>query len=302
MDLYDLLVDIIFPPLILVLGLFGNFMGYLVLRQARMQQIGPRNMYQYLLSMDSFYLIQITINYAQFGFKTDWPSYSKIGCKFWFYVNYAFATVSPMCLVYISADRYISIKYPTIRFLMRKRNNQLIYFLSVTFFNMIYYLPVLFSYSLVKVDLNLNNTQLDTVCTFINLDYQNIVAYMDLVNRSLLPFILILIFSILLSIEIFQSRKRILNNFKIEENQHFFSEIRLAVTSVCLNVFFMILQMPISIYDLIPDYYLIPFYSFAYFVFYMSYSINFYVLLFSNLLFKNQFYLLLKNIGDRCKF
>lgn len=285
MNLYEILIDIMFPPMILILGLIGNSTGYLVMKRPKLVQIGPRNIYKYLFIIDSIYLVQIVINYLQFGFKIDLSIYSRIGCKLWFYINYGFG------LVYISMDRFISIKYPAKRYMMRKRNNQLIFLIFTVVSNLLYYLPVVYNYNILIVTNTTNGTAGLTVCTFIDLDSQNVVAYMDLANRALLPFILILIFSVLLTIEIFKSRKRILEHFNVEDNRYYYNEIRLSITSLCLNFIYCILQMPISIYDLIPEYYLLPFYSFTYFLFYLSYAINSYVILFSNSLFRDQCFL-----------
>jgi hypothetical protein len=119
------------------------------------------------------------------------------------------------------------------------------------------------------------------------------MSYMNLANRLIFTSILKMTFSILLDTEVIKSHSRILGNFKTEENEYYFSNIRLAVTSICLNIIYILFQTPISIH-LIQDYSSMYFYIISYFLYYVSYSINFYVILIPNSLFRKEFILLLK--------
>ena len=118
---------------------------------------------------------------------------------------------------------------------------------------------------------------------------------MDLINRVILPSILIMIFSILLGIEVIKSRSRILGNFEKEGNEFVFNNIRLAFSSMCLNIIYTLSQMPISIFTFLPNYSQIYGFKFSYYIFYFSYSINFYIILISNSLFRKELLIFLKN-------
>ena len=156
-------------------------------------------------------------------------------------------------------------------------------------FNLIYYLPVSYDYVLVET-----NGTLD--CFFTSQYSQELISYMDLANRVLLPAILIMIFSLLLGLEVIKSRKRILANFQREENIIFLENISLALTSICFNIIYIILQIPISVYFFLPNYTQISYFSFVYYLFYLSYSINFYIICISNSLFRKELVSLLKSL------
>jgi hypothetical protein len=288
MDSFEYFVKYILPGLILGLGLFGNSLGFKVMERPKMLEIGPRNAYKYLFIMDTIYLLQLIVTNLQLSYQIDITLISNISCKLWNYLNYSLDTQSSMLLVYISIDRYVSIKIPALRFFMRKRNNQLIYFVFIFMFNLIYYLPVCYNYVLVTA----NET---SYCIFYNQFSQDLLSYMDLANRVILPSILILISSILLGIEVIKSKNRILTNFEKEENEYFFNNISLAITSICLNILYVLAQTPISIYTLLPSYTQIYGYVLSYYLFYSSYSINFYVLILSNSLFRKEFILFVRN-------
>jgi hypothetical protein len=285
MNSFEYFTYYIFPILILVIGLVGNYLGYKTIKRPRMLEIGPRNSYKYLFIMDNVYLVQIIVTYLQLSLNNDIAISSKALCKLWWYLNYSLDTQSSMLLVYISIDRYVSIKIPSLRFFMRKRNNQLIYFIFIFMFNLLYYLPVSYNFTLRRTNETLK-------CNYTYEYSEDLITYMDLGNRVVLPSILIITFSILLGIEVIKSRNRILNNFLKEENEYFFKNISLAITSIWFNIIYIVLQLPIT--SLISAYMPMNVYIFSYYLFYLSYSINFYIILISNSLFRKEFILFLK--------
>ena len=117
---------------------------------------------------------------------------------------------------------------------------------------------------------------------------------MDVLNRVILPFGLMLIGSILLIYSLFKSRTRIVENFLADENKTFYTEIRLATTSLSLNLIYILLNLPISVINFSQLYDNLYMYIYCYYLFYLSYSLNFYILLISNSLFQNEFFEMIK--------
>jgi len=283
-----LFVNYILPPLILIIGLIGNSVGIKVLLNKNLINIGPRDMYQYLFLTDSFYLLQIIGTYLQYTYSLDITTISNVSCKVWYHLNYSLATISPWLVVFISIDRYISIKYPARRFIMRNRSNQFIWYLFVVISLQIYYLPVPFFYEIIELT---NQTNIN-YCSFKNASSGLLISYMDLAIRVIVPFSLMLFMSMILSYSIFKSRKRIVENFLDEENKTFYKEIRLAVSSICLNLIYVFTQLPTSVYV----FYLQDSNDFKYiftlYLFYLSYAIDFYIILPTNSLFRKYFFAL----------
>ena len=77
---YEYFVYIIFPPLILFFGLFGNIIGLAVLSRKKLIQIGPVHVYRFLLTIDSIYLVLIIQKYVQFGFNIPFNKISSLIC------------------------------------------------------------------------------------------------------------------------------------------------------------------------------------------------------------------------------
>jgi hypothetical protein len=288
METFEFLSKYILPVFILVVGLVGNSLGLILIKRPKMVEIGPRNTYKYLFISDNIYLVQIIVTFLQLSFNIDLTILSNFACKLWNYINYSLDAQSSMLLVYISIDRYVSIKIPAFRFFMRKRNNQLIYFIFIFMFNLVYYLPLAYNYSLIETNETLE-------CDFNDQYSQDLISYMDFANLIILPSILITIFSLLLGIEVIKSRSRLLNNFKREENKYFFNNIRLAITSICLNFIYILLVTPLSVFYFLPNRNQIPGYVVSYYLFYSGYSINFYIILITNSLFRKEFIIFIKN-------
>jgi len=289
MDSFEYFTYYIFPPVILVIGLVGNFLGFKVMQRPKMLEIGPRNTYKYLFISDTIFLVQIIVTYLQLSFNIDITTSSKVMCKLWWYLNYSSDSQPSMLLVYISIDRYVSIKMPAVRYFMRKRNNQLIFFIFIIMFNLLYYLPVAYNFSLTE-------TNSSFPCNLDGQYLKDLISYLDLANRVVLSSFLIIIFSTLLGIEVIKSRSRILANFQREENEYFFKNISLAITSICFNIVYVLLQLPVTFFVLLPYFYFFDGYIFSYYLFYFSYSINFHILFVSNSLFRKEFILFLKEL------
>jgi hypothetical protein len=71
--------------------------------------------------------------------------------------------------------------------------------------------------------------------------------YMDLVNCVLGPFLLIILFSCLLIRANFKPRNRIHINNSVREHKSLKQDIKFAITSLLMNLFFILLQLPVEI-------------------------------------------------------
>lgn len=125
-----------------------------------------------------------------------------------------------------------------------------------------------------------------------------IVFYMDITSRVILPSIFMIIFSILLIHTVFRSRLRFVRNYTKKENLTFKRDIRLAISSILINVIYVLLSLPVSVVYLFNDYlteYYFNLLSFiTFYLFIISYSINFYIVILTNSLFRNECSILFK--------
>jgi hypothetical protein len=282
-------ISYLFPPLVLLFGLIGNSLGLILLLNKDLINIGPRDTYRYLLISDSIYLLQIIVSNLEYSYDLNLSTLSNVSCKLWNYFNYSLAPISSWLIVYISLDRCISIQKPKWRFTLRNRRNQFIFFLIVLIICLFYYLPVGFYYEKMMIEINSSNESL-LICGFINSNSDTMLSYMDGIFRAVIPFFLMLLFNLILIYALIASRKRIVENFLAEENQTFYKEIRLSFCSILMTLIYIILQAPVSITITVYKNFNseLAFQSTLY-LFYMSYAINFYIILATNSLFRLKF-------------
>jgi hypothetical protein len=288
-NVYDLLVNYLFPPFILILGLVGNiFSLILLLSDKDLINIGPKDTYIYLFISDTLFLIQIIEANLQYTYNYDLTIISNLSCKLWYYINYVTCNYSTWLVLYISLDRFISIKYPARRFTLRKTRNQLFAFLVIIIINSILFIPIPFYFDLVENDTITDPPSLQ--CNFYDLNAIYIVSYLDLTFRLLIPFLFMVLITIILIYTLIESRRRIITNFLPEQNQTFNKEIKLAVSSICLNLIYILTQAPISFTDLFcTNNCLLIVTNFTYYLSYLYYGINFYIILLTNTLFRSSF-------------
>ncbi len=162
-----------FAPTIIILGLFGNLFGLIVISKKKLAKIGPQNVYIALFLFDWINFILIFQPFALFAFNIDITLFSSLYCKLYFCINFMFAPISPVLNVYISIERYISIAYPTKKYFLLKNKIQLAYIIVSTLFNLLLYAPNGIYFDLISVENQ-------TVCNYVNLFWQETYGYIDL--------------------------------------------------------------------------------------------------------------------------
>jgi len=280
--LFEFLTNSVIVPIVFIFGMTGNFFALKVLSNKKLKDIGPIQVYKFLLITDTIYLPQIIITYLATGFNFDPTILSSLSCKFYQYFNFAFGAFSPWLLVYISVEKLMSISYKSKQ--LRQFKNEIKYIIAIVVFAFVYYIPQAFCWDVINTSETINQTTLE--CSEINYKFQLIASLMDTIHAFLLPFLLMIIFSTLLIVSIFKSRSRVFASFN--ENRNIKRDIIFAISSFSMNLLFIILNLPIIIIEFIPEYSLVD-YNFANNFFYLSYGINFYVLLITNSIFRKEF-------------
>ena len=287
MDAFTYFVLEVFPPVILVVGISGDLIGIVTMASIKLKKLSVRNIYIYLLIFDLLYLLQLIILFMQFGIGGvyDYPDASITFCKIFNFLNYSMATISPSLIIYISVERYISARYPSKRFIFGKNKTQMLYLLAVCVYLTAFYLAYPFFYDLIPYTAGNTTTY---SCSFDSSSSQIVLSFLFLVNSAILPFIIMFAITVLLVNVITKSRHRIAANHTAEENKTFKRDFKFTVTSISLNLMFIILNLPVSIAIFFPNYQASIIFVFCYYLFYSSYGINFYVLLaFNSIIWQN---------------
>lgn len=290
-------IYILFPPIVLLTGLIGNITGLIVMSRKKLAKFTIRNVYRFLFVSDTAILIQIVIAYMQLSIEYDPTITSTMFCKVFSFFNYAFGPISSLLIVYISCERLISIKYFSGKNYLSVLKIQILFYVLVIVFNIVYYLGIAFYFdvqtSTSQVSNTTNETQTVEFCTFIDKFSLDLFSYMDLINRAVVPFVLMILSTILLTHSIFKSRHRISGTGVNEsDRKRFRKDLKFTITSIFLNLVYIFLQMPVSITIFFPNYWISPVYVFSLFLFYASYAVNFYTIITFNSIVRNEFLVL----------
>ena len=222
---------------------------------------------------DFFNFVLIFQSFTQFEFNINITSFSNFACKTYWYLNFALGPISPMLNVYISIERYISVAHSSKKHFLLKKQIQYAFIIAVTMYNLILYIP----FSIYEYLFESNQTN-QTVCDmdpYLNYIY-NII---DLTNRVIIPFLLMIIFSILIIYSIFSSRRRISSN-NSQTNRSFRRDIRFSLIIILLNISFIVLSLPVTLLVFVAPHsdsvlYVNIFYFFNY-IYFLSFCTNFY--------------------------
>ena len=139
-------------------------------------------------------------------------------------------------------------------------------------------------------------------CLFKDKTSADISYWMDLAVRILVPFIFMSIFTVLLLVEVFRLRTRIIRNFlnvpttvdllfSVAENNKFQKDIQLAVNSIVLNLSYITISLPATVSNFYANFlltYYFNFYILCIYILFVSYAINFYLLCITNSLIRRE--------------
>lgn len=238
-QIYDFFVISLFPPVVFMIGLLGYITPLIVFKRKQLKAIGPILVYNLLFITDASYLIIIIVTYLQTNSNFDPTIRSRFGCKVFSFFDYALGEISPWLLVYISIEKCISIAFSSNRKVMRRILIQMLFFIGLIMIILIGNVDEAFFYELATYNLS-NTTYLS--CTITNNEFQNISTIIFFIIQALLPFILMILFSIMLIVTIFNSRSRNQVASSVNENNRLKRDVKFALSSLSMNVLFAILN------------------------------------------------------------
>jgi len=294
---FEYFIYYLMAPIVLVLGLCGNITALVVFFKGNLKKIGPILIYQLMFICDTYYITQILVFYLQYSFNLNLSTLSRFACKLVSYLNYQMDAVSSYLLVYISLEKYISISNPAKRSILISKKSQIIFFICIFIFCSIYNIPISFLVDIFEFNQTYaNGTNISYLnCYPISYEAQMIASYIDIINREILPGILMICFSFMLVLAVFRSSSRVANSIT-SHNRHK-KDVRLAINCFFMYFVFILLQTPSSVAFFLPDLFSETIiYSSTSYLFFLSYGINFYIILACNSLFREEFYKILRKI------
>lgn len=102
-------LDVICPPFMLFIGIFGNIVVVTVLSRKKFRYNTSRNFLR-ILAINEMIAILTILPYHGTAFSFDLLYSNDIACKIFSYLAYTFPSFSSWLLVYINIERLVTIK------------------------------------------------------------------------------------------------------------------------------------------------------------------------------------------------
>ena len=244
----------------------------------------------------------------------DIKTFTRFGCKFLSFLQRVSLDIPSFQQVLITFQFYMSIKFPMKFIAMQNSKKQYLFIIlgmvlfavaeNIEYF--FYELTLTYSnYTAVNASVNDTNLSYNNVCyaSFYLILGSGIAS---LIFRNFLPFIIMLIFNILIIYHIIQNHLKVSRTYRARGHKHFFISI------MAINLIFFILYLPWSIAQIIVfvqyfftarsltqtvDVGVIFFYNVGWSVSYLNYIFPFFVYIQFNRLFRKQLFLIVKYVS-----
>ena len=294
-----------------LIGLPANILAFIIYSREKFRNISFSIFFKALIISDTLTLLLGDLpKFLRKRFDINIKTLSLETCRLFYLIPYAVPATSAWLIVIISIDRLVSIKMPQ-RFLFRKKTSfQILACLGTFVYNILLYTQLNFSYLVFSYSYN-NMTSLNETTIVCQEISDDVLSWLDLFNSTVVPFLFMLVFTLVTLKHIFDSRKKAMahqsnnttvsaNTTNISSKDRFF-----ATTSIFLNIFFFITNIPLPVYGLVITYvtnidlsadYI--FSSFTHFIYYLNFASTFFISYFTNSIFHKAFWETLSNNSD----
>ena len=241
---FEFFVFFIFPIIILVFGLIGNIIGFILLTTRKnLSVLGPVNTYRYLFITDCICLLLLTTNnYFLNAFSFGFSVLNDSTCKIYKYAVSSFFPLSYLNLLYIFFERFLAIKFPVESNRFRSEKFQLRYLLIIIFSNCVLFLPQFFNNN-IQEKVSSDNLTIK-VCEY-NSDGIKAFVYIAFVSENVIPFLIMLLYSVLLIYTIGKSNRRMSTFYTQREIETFKKDVRLSIMTIVMNFAIVSFNLPL---------------------------------------------------------
>ncbi|XP_053399631.1 uncharacterized protein LOC128557071 [Mercenaria mercenaria] len=251
-------IKAVYPPILIVVGLFGNIISIIVLAQRKHRKTSTGLLLICLAVTDSVILICVLLdNWLSHLFELSFSNLSSVSCKLHNFITYFLLHLSPWILVIVTAERTCCVLYPQrVRRIFTRRRVLILTVVCIFFF------VVLNSHLLYGSELVFNESVNKTRChiTDKHMDFMfKIWPWIDFPFAFAIPFCVLLCGNIIVLKKIksshhFRQRSVLKSKYENRSNGSVFSRSGIRRTpyfttiAVILNITFIVFVSPFTIF------------------------------------------------------
>ncbi len=239
---FEFVFEVILLGLIVLLGTVGNVLSLAVFSRKRFKNISVNFMFRIMCITDTLCLLQALQTVLFYAGIYNIRTQSELTCKLFPYLAYSLLPIKGWILVFIDFERYMSVKNPAKKLILQNSRIQVISIVYICVFNFLWYIPFMTNLNLFET----RNKKL--VCNQLKNVKKKVADTMDILNSSLVPFSLMIMFTVLIVMEVYRSKNRIGTNLKnlcvVKKEQKC---KKFTITLVLTNLAFIFFNIPFRI-------------------------------------------------------
>lgn len=273
---------------LITIGMIGNILSFLVFQRATFRNNSISMYCQALAITECHILWQFAVDFGLVFFNTYLPELHDLPCKLAFYVTFGVSTIPGWILVLFSVDKMLAMRksqYP----ILKKKWFQLSLIAAIVLINLLLYLEI-------PILLTRTKYSRGFYCDLITVRIFNIILIVYLIQSGLVPFLIMIVTSLVMIVSIFRSRQRLERAGKIDRDRRS-RDVKFAVSSIAFNLIFFLFKCPsVIMYMLIGNRIAVPevFLYGSLFLFFANSCISIFVHLASNSLFRRELLIMLR--------
>lgn len=273
-----------------IIGIVGNVISFIVFSRKTFRNNSINIYCRALAIFDMFIIYIVIINVYYISAGSFIIYYSDAVCAAFSYAYRSFGSIPGWILIAFSCDKVL-----TMRKLSAGMKRPIIHYsiiVLIVLFNLLLYIEIPIQLKLVTV--KQNGVVMRYICDVSTLSYGNVLNIIYIIESSILPF-LIMFGSSLMTIKLLRDSRKHVNLTGVVAEKRKSRDNKYAVTSFTFNVLFIVLRMPLVICTVLGlgnvSYYLSQTSSL---LFFLNYSISFFIHCASNSLFRRELFVLMK--------
>ena len=266
------------------IGIAGNIISFIIFSRKTFRK-NSISIYCRALAIFDMYIITSAVrDFYYILYKIYILNSSDAVCAFYGYAYYSLGSIPGWILVAFSVERTLSLK--KVKNGMKKSIVHFLIVITIVISHLLLYIGVVIYIRLIPVP---NSTAF--VCDTTLLSYVNIIY---IIESNAVPFLIMLISS-LYTIKMLRDSRRHVEAIGSMDDKRKSRNRKFAITSITFNVLFIVLKTPllicISIGYYNVNYYL---YQISLALFFLNFSISFFVHFFTNSIFRRELHILLR--------